>query len=181
MMSAPCGAFPPAKRYTLTACFLVEVHKTILDHIVALHDQLLTKKMREAKMPLKNATARSAGSIGAGLLKLIATGETLLDPMRSPETTLAALLHELDAAELRAAVAICTERHTWKNAAKSMPCARYPGLTAVSPGVLRLPLPKANPAVDAIVKGLDLVRQLDAGTLKTLPLCSPTAFVPGRY
>jgi hypothetical protein len=41
--------FPPAKRYTLTACFLVEVHKTILDHIIALHDQLLTKKMREAK------------------------------------------------------------------------------------------------------------------------------------
>jgi hypothetical protein len=29
--------FPPAKRYALTACFLVEAHKTILDHIVALH------------------------------------------------------------------------------------------------------------------------------------------------
>jgi hypothetical protein len=28
---------------------LVEIHKTILDHIIALHDQLLTKKMREAK------------------------------------------------------------------------------------------------------------------------------------
>jgi hypothetical protein len=27
---------------------LVESHKTILDHIVALHDQLLTKKMRAA-------------------------------------------------------------------------------------------------------------------------------------
>jgi hypothetical protein len=40
--------FPEAKRYALTTCFLVETHKTILDHIVALHDQLLTKKMREA-------------------------------------------------------------------------------------------------------------------------------------
>jgi len=40
---------PHAKRYALTACFLVEIHKTILDHIVTLHDQLLTKKMREAK------------------------------------------------------------------------------------------------------------------------------------
>ena len=28
---------------------LVEIHKTILDHIVALHDQLLTKKIREAR------------------------------------------------------------------------------------------------------------------------------------
>ena len=41
--------FPETKRYGLTACFLVEIHKTILDHIVALHDQLLTKKMREAR------------------------------------------------------------------------------------------------------------------------------------
>lgn len=31
--------FPETKRYGLTACFLVEIHKTILDHIVALHDQ----------------------------------------------------------------------------------------------------------------------------------------------
>ncbi|HZI74998.1 MAG TPA: DUF4158 domain-containing protein, partial [Gemmatimonadales bacterium] len=41
--------FPPVKRYALLGCFLVEIHKTILDHIVTLHDQLLTKKMREAK------------------------------------------------------------------------------------------------------------------------------------
>ena len=41
--------FAPTKRYALTAGFLVEIHKTSLDHIVALHDQLLTKKMREAK------------------------------------------------------------------------------------------------------------------------------------
>ncbi len=31
--------FPEAKRSSLTACFLVEIHKTILDHIVSLHDQ----------------------------------------------------------------------------------------------------------------------------------------------
>jgi hypothetical protein len=41
--------FAPTKRYALLGCFLVESHKTILDHIVTLHDQLLSKKMREAK------------------------------------------------------------------------------------------------------------------------------------
>ena len=39
----------PTKRYALTACLLIEIHKTMLDHIVALPDQLLTKKMREVK------------------------------------------------------------------------------------------------------------------------------------
>ena len=62
--------FPPAKRYTLTACFLVEVHKTILDHIVALHDQLLTRRCGKRKMPLKNTIARSAGSRERGFAQI---------------------------------------------------------------------------------------------------------------
>lgn len=33
--------FAPTKRYVLLACFLVEIQKTILDYLVALHDQLL--------------------------------------------------------------------------------------------------------------------------------------------
>jgi hypothetical protein len=41
--------FPATKRTALAACFLVEIQKTMLDHIVALHDQLLTRKLREAR------------------------------------------------------------------------------------------------------------------------------------
>ena len=52
--------FPETKRYGLTACFLVEIHKTILDHIVALHDQLLTKKMREARNTVTTQPATSS-------------------------------------------------------------------------------------------------------------------------
>ena len=65
-MSIPCDVSPEAKRYSLTACFLVEIHKTILDHIVSLHDQLLTKKIREARHALKRGTVRCVGSL-AGL------------------------------------------------------------------------------------------------------------------
>jgi hypothetical protein len=96
--------FPPAKRFVLTACFLVEIHKTILDHIVALHDQLLTKKLREAHHAFEQRYQQLRRQYRRGLLKLIATGDTLLDPARSPTTTLAALLQELDATALRAAV-----------------------------------------------------------------------------
>jgi hypothetical protein len=103
--------FAPAKRYTLMACFLVESHKTILDHLVALHDQLLTKKMREAHHAFEQRYQRLRRQYRRGLLKLIATGNTLLDPARAPETTLATLLQALDASALRHAVTICTARH----------------------------------------------------------------------
>jgi TnpA family transposase len=173
--------FPSAKRYTLTACFLVEVHKTILDHIVALHDQLLTKKMREAKNAFEKHYRQVRRQSRRGLLKLIATGETLLDPVRAPETTLAALLHELDATELRAAVAICTERHRLEERGEIDALrARYPGLRRYLPAFFALPF-QGEPGTDQMLAGLTLVRQLDAGTLKTLPRLAPTAFVPRRF
>ena len=74
--------FPEAKRYALTACFLVEIHQTILDHIVALHDQLLTKKMREARNAFEQCYRRLRRQYRRGLVTLITAGETLLDPER---------------------------------------------------------------------------------------------------
>jgi hypothetical protein len=79
--------FAPDKRYALTACFLVEVHKTILDYIVALHDQLLTRKWREAKNAFEQRYRRLRRQYRRGLATLIATGQTLLDPARSPDVT----------------------------------------------------------------------------------------------
>src|SRR4029077_5460308 len=173
--------FAPAKRYALTACFLVEAHKTILDHVVALHDQLLTKKMREAKNAFEKHYRELRRQYRRGLAKLIATGETLLDPERSPETTLATLLAELDASSLREAVAICTERHRVEERGEIDALrARYPGLRRYLPAFYALPF-QGEPGSDTILSGLDVVRQLDAGTLTTLPHHAPTAFVPGKF
>ena len=76
--------FPEAKRYSLTACFLVEIHKTILDHIVSLHDQLLTKKIREARNTFETRYRQVRRQSRRGFAKLITTGQTLLDPERAP-------------------------------------------------------------------------------------------------
>jgi TnpA family transposase len=173
--------FPKAKRYGLTACFLVEIHKTILDHIVALHDQLLTKKMREARNVVEKRYRQVRRKSRRGLAKLISTGELLLDPERAPETTLAALLQELDEESLREAVKTCTERQYLEERGEIDALrARYPGLRRYFPAFFALPF-QSEPGSDSLVKGLDLVRQIDTGALKTLPPHAPTAFVPGKY
>jgi TnpA family transposase len=173
--------FPETKRYALTACFLVEIHKTILDHIVALHDQLLTTKMREARNAFEKRYRQLRRQYRRGLAKLITTGETLLDPERPPETTLADLLHELDAPTLREAVTTCAERQYLEERGEIDALrARYAGLRRYFPAFYALPF-HSEPGSDAIATGLDLVRQLDTGTLKTLPTHTPTTFVPGRF
>jgi hypothetical protein len=163
------------------ACFLVESHKTLLAHLVALHDQLLTKKMREAHHAFAQRYQRLRRQYRRGLLKLIAPGNTVLDPARAPETPLATLLQDLDASALRHAVTICTERHQREErGAIDALRARYPGLRRYLPACFALPF-QGEPGSEQILKGLDLLRQREAGTLQTLPRWAPAAFVPRKF
>jgi TnpA family transposase len=173
--------FPQEKRYALTACFLVEIQKTILDHIMALHDQLLSKKLREATHAFETRYRQVRRQSKRGLATLIQTGKTLLDPDRPSETTLATLLQDIDAAVLRAAVAICDERQRLEERGEIDALrARYPGLRRYFPAFFALPF-RGEPGREAILSGLDVVRQLDAGTRPTVPEQVPTAFVPSKF
>lgn len=173
--------FPATKRTALTACFLVEIHKTILDHIVALHDQLLTKKLREARHAFEERHRQLRRHYKPGLMTLIRTGKTLLDPHRSPATTLGTLLYELNAQALQEAVDICEALHQLEERGEVDALrARYPGLRRYFPAFFALPF-QGEPGNAQILAGLDLVRQLDAGTQKGLPRLAPTAFVPRKF
>src|SRR5438094_10678540 len=91
--------------------------------------QLLTTKMREARNAFEKRYRQLRRQYRRGLAKLITTGETLLDPERPPETTLADLLHELDAPTLREAVTTCAERQYLDERGEIDALrARYPGL-----------------------------------------------------
>jgi Domain of unknown function (DUF4158) len=173
--------FAPTKRYALMACFVVEIHKTILDHIVALHDQLLSKKMREARNVFEQRYRQLRRPYRRGLKTLITTGKTLLDPDRPPETTLAMLLQDLDETVLRDAVEVCEERHYLEERGEIDALrARYPGLRRYLPAFYTLPF-QGEPGSEAIITGLDSVRQVDTETLKTFPAYTPTAFMPGKF
>jgi TnpA family transposase len=173
--------FPPEKRYALTACFLVEIQKTILDHIMALHDQLLSKKIREATNAFETRYRQVRRQSKRGLATLIQTGKTLLDPDRSSETTLATLLQDIDATVLREAVAICDERQRLEERGEIDALrARYAGLRRYLPAFFALPF-RGEPGSETVLSALDVVRQLDAGPRRPVPAQAPTAFVPSKF
>jgi hypothetical protein len=90
------------------------------------------------------------------------------------------LLQDLDAAVLRAAVAICAERPRREERGEIDALrARYPGLRRYFPAFFALPF-RGAPGSEALRSGLDVVRQLDAGTRPTVPEQVPTAFVPSK-
>src|SRR5262249_35868670 len=65
------------------------MEKTLLAYLVAMHDQLLTTKWREARHVYEERLRTLRRRVRPSVATLIATGESLLHPERPPETTLA--------------------------------------------------------------------------------------------
>lgn len=174
--------FPSMQRYALVFCFLVEVQKTLLDYLVAMHDQLLTTKWREARHVYEERLRTLRRRVRPSVATLIAAGESLLHPERSPETTLAELFRDtIDAKALQEAVEDCqTYQRLEARGYVDALHARYPHLRRYLPAFYTLPF-AGEPGTTALQTGLRLVTQLDAGMLKTLPEDAPTAFVPAAW
>jgi hypothetical protein len=170
---------PATHRYALVLCCLVEVQKTLLDYLVAMHDQRLTTKWREARHVYEERLRTLRRRMRPSVATLIAAGQSLLHPERSPETTLAELFRDtIDAKALQEAV---EDGQTYQRLEArgyiDALHARYPHLRRYLPAFYTLPF-AGEPGTTALQTGLQLVTQLDAGTLKTLPEDAPTAFVP---
>jgi TnpA family transposase len=173
--------FPQAKGYAMVACFLVDARKTILDHIVEIHDQLVTAKFREAGHAFEERHRQLRRRNRKGLDLLIATGKALLDPSRPRQTPIAAVLQEIDENELQEAVTLCAElRYLETRGHTDELHARYPGLRRYLPGFFQLPF-QGEPGSEPLLVALDLIRQLDAGQLKELPENPPIQFVPPTF
>lgn len=141
---------------------------------MTLHDQLLTKKMHEAKNAFEQCYRQLRRQYRRGLAMLITTGETLLNPEWPPETTLATLLHERGRPTHREAVEICTERHRVEEHSEIDALrARYPGLRRYLPAFFALSF-EGGRGSEHVLAGLDRIRQLDAGISPISTAC----FIP---
>jgi TnpA family transposase len=174
--------FPAARRYAMLLCFLVEVEKTLLDYVVAMHDQLLTTKCREARHVYEDRLRTLRRRVRPGVATLIATGQSLLHPDRPPDITLAELFRDtIDAKALQQAVEDCQayQRLEDRGYVDALH-ARYPPLRRYLPAFYTLPF-VGEPGTASLQTGLQLVTQLDTGVRHTLPEEAPTDFVPTAW
>lgn len=174
--------FPATQRYALVLCCLVEVQNTLLDYLVAMHDQLLTTQGREARHVYAERLRTLRRRVRPSVATLIAAGQSRLHPERSPEMPLAERFRDtIDAKALQEAVEdYQTYQRLEARGYIAALHARYPHLRRDLPAFDTLPC-AGEPGTTTWQTGLQLVTQLDAGTLKTLPEDAPTAFVPAAW
>jgi len=80
--------FASAKRYALVACFLVETRKTLLDHVVDMHDQYLIDMCRRAHNAFEEQHRQFRRKAKEGLETVLAAVDILLDSANARENRL---------------------------------------------------------------------------------------------
>ncbi len=99
--------FAASKRHALVACFLVEAHKTILDHIVEMNHQYLTGMSRRSRHAFEQRHREIRRRAKKGLDVVIRGMEILLDPDRDKAKLFERLYGEIEESDLRTSLDSC--------------------------------------------------------------------------
>ena len=170
--------FADHKRYTLMICFLLETRKILLDHLVTMHDQYIVDITRQ----VKNAYEKKHRALRQRQKRAIDVMLDLTDfflgwPDDQPLLK-KALWRQVEEGKLHSSRQDLQEfKQLEERGYGDLLLNRYPSLRKYFADFIQLPF-AAKPGNEHLIQAIDLVRQLDAGTLTKLPPIAPTTFIP---
>jgi len=170
--------FDPEARTAMLACFLVEAHKSLLDQLIAMHEQYLNGLLRRSRHAFDERHREFRKRARRGIETVLSAMEILLE--RRTDDPLIALYRQIDESTLRAALENCREfEHLEDHGLQDELRARYPGLRRYLPAFLELPF-RAERGAEPLLDVIELARELNRDHTRNLPPDAPDDFVlPG--
>lgn len=173
--------FVPDKRYALAACFLSEIRKTLLDHVVDMHDQLMigtTRKCRrkyEAKLKQERKRSKS------GFATILEATELIIDCSRPTADRLPHLFSRIDEGRLRSSLISCRRLQRLEDRGYvDELCNHYSGLRRYLPKFIGLNFESAVGS-ERLLESIKVARKLNEGESDKLPDNTPCFFVPNAW
>jgi TnpA family transposase len=165
------------KRYALVACFLAEIEKTLLDHVVEMNDQFLITMSRHARHAFEEQHRRLRRRAKEGVDTLLEAMDLLIAGKEDREHALLQLFERISEDRLRQAVESCREfKRLEERGYLDELAKRFTGLRRYSPNFLSLPL-QAERGNEELMTGVELMRKMNAGEIATLPRDAPVSFI----
>jgi TnpA family transposase len=173
--------FPQVKRNAIVGCFLVESLKTVLDHIVEMHDQFLLKMKRRSGLFYEKKHRLLRKSHKKSLKMILQFTDDTLRLENNPDENLDDLFGMYPASEIRLAKESCEvflklEEHGLLGELQK----RYSNFREYVPRFFKLPF-HGEAGAEPILRGLEIVKKLDSGEIKKLPEDLPLQFVPSAW
>lgn len=170
--------FNEPKRYALMVCFLLETRKVLLDQLVKMHDQFIMDMLRKAKQRHEKKHREFRKRQKKAVDRVLDTTHVILDWPDDQPFYKADLWQRIDEKKLLESI---DDLYIFKRLEErgygDMLVARYPSLRKYFAEFIQLPF-AAKPGTELLLKAINIIRQLDAGTLKKIPEDAPTYFIP---
>lgn len=168
--------FATETRTAMLVCFLVEAHKSLLDHLIAMHEQYITGLLRRTRHAFDERHREFRKRARRGIETVLSALEILLE--RRTGDPLVALYRQIEESTLRAALADCREferieDHGFQDELR----ARYSGLRRYLPAFLELPF-RAERGTEPLLAAIEVARELNRDHARHLPSDAPDDFVP---
>jgi hypothetical protein len=171
--------FAKPKRDALVACYLVEARKTLLDQIVEMNDLFLTGMNRRSRTAVELRRKSLRRRARDGLYRVLGTVDALV--AADGTQTVTAFRDAQDPPALIEAAIACRayERLEARGHLDAM-LARYGTLRQYLPAFFALPF-QAAAGSETLLRAIELVRALDAGTHSALTTDDPHGFVQADW
>jgi len=173
--------FGTGKKYALTACFLAETRKTILDHIVALHDQYMIDMTRKSKNKYDKKLKLGRKRAKSGMSTVLDATEIMVDSDVPIDKRTSVLFGNIEEGRLREAL---NSRRLFQRLEDrgfvDELCVHYSGLRRYFPKFLTLNFESAVGS-EHLMDAIKLARAIDAGAKQRISSESPSLFVPPAW
>lgn len=169
--------FKEHKRYAMMVCFLIETQKTLLDHLVKMHDQYISDICRKSKRihEKKHRDCRKKQKRAVDVI--LDMGEIIIDS-KNELMTMKAVWERCGKEKLAESMGdLRMFKYLEERGYGDILLARYPSLRKYFPDFLRLLFATAS-GNDSLMKGIEIARGLNSGDIKSLPPDAPISFVP---
>lgn len=167
----------PSRRYPLLFCFLYEMQKTLLDHVIRMHDKLISEKQRESKNQHKKQVEKAVSEFSEGLATACDVLEALATDGVSREDAMAAVYDRIGIVAVRESLRRCREFQQLDEKGKLKEFSRRLSYLRRYLGrFYTLPI-RAEAGSEPIVLAIDYLRGLDERNETNLPDDAPFGFM----
>ena len=159
-------------------CFLLETRKTLLDHLMTMHDQYLMEIMRQTHRAHEQKHRELRKRQKRAIDVMLDTTTFLLDWPDDQPLSKHDLWQHVEEVTLRSSRQDLQDfQRLEERGYGDLLLNRYPSLRKYFADFLHLPF-AATPGNEHLLHAIALVRQLDAGDIKRVPSTAPSSFVP---
>jgi TnpA family transposase len=170
--------FADHKRYALMICFLLETRKTLLDHLVMMHDQYIVDIARQTRNAYEKKHRELRKRQKRAIDVMLDTTDFLLEWPDDQPLSKHDLWRQVEEVKLRSSRKDLQEfKRLEERGYGDLLLNRYPSLRKYFADFIHLPF-AAKQGNEHLIQAIDLVRKLDVGALTRLPPTAPTTFVP---